>query len=267
MTTKVKNTLKSMKQKYIRMRCTMNQDDGVVWISLGENCLSDDILKRFYLKSYSSLYASGRSNIDYNIAMHRQGYRGLFDDANATYGYVDQEKVLRNISYTLDDDIYHELHTQGFEFTHHDWLAHPESKAALMRRVKRMNEEIGQKHYVFLYHHRYTQKSNLDLLTRKLATFKQFFEQGGKRCFIILFYQEQVADARQRQLTLVNNHDGVLQFRLHTLHQWAGMDQAIFWARVDNDLIKKMLKQSRQIIRQATALPPHRRQTSDATEY
>ena len=36
-----------------------------VCVSFGENCLTDDILKRHNLKSYSTPYSSSRSNIEY----------------------------------------------------------------------------------------------------------------------------------------------------------------------------------------------------------
>ena len=45
-----------------------------VVLSLGENCLPDDILRRNGLKSFSSPYASGRSNIEYVLSFENERF-------------------------------------------------------------------------------------------------------------------------------------------------------------------------------------------------
>lgn len=246
---KIKKALEQLKRIYARIRSSINKDEQVDWLSLGENCLSDDILKRFYLKTYSSFYASARSNIDYNLSMHKNSYTGLFDAANTIYGLVGNDKVLRSSRYNASDAIYHSLHSNGVEFTHHDWISEPENKVALMRRLQRMHDRIGKIHCIFLYHHRFTEKSNIPLLISKLNEFRSFFESDGKKCFIILFYQQQIDDRRKRKISFIGNHSGVLEFSLNTLHLWEGTDQRIFWARNDNDLLRTMLRESKMVIK------------------
>ncbi|MFJ5369320.1 DUF1796 family putative cysteine peptidase, partial [Bosea sp. CER48] len=44
------------------------------WLSLGENCLPDNILERNGLKMFSTPFSHGRSNIEYAIQLHSEGY-------------------------------------------------------------------------------------------------------------------------------------------------------------------------------------------------
>lgn len=43
----------------------------MIWLSLGENCLSDNILSRHSLKSFSTPFSHARSNIDYALELEK----------------------------------------------------------------------------------------------------------------------------------------------------------------------------------------------------
>ena len=224
------------------------KDDDYLWLSLGENCLSDSILERSDLKSYSSIYGSARSNIDYGIAMQSQNYKGLFNKDNAVYGSLYGADRLRSSLYNKSDDIFHEIHSNGFEFTHHDWVKNESFIKTFERRIARTQESIGKKNFVFLYHHRYTEKSDISLLVNKLHEFKNFFEVNDKVCHIILFYQNKISSPSERKISMKNENSGVIEFIFHTQDIWGGSNDDIFWARVDDDLIKEMIEESKKII-------------------
>lgn len=230
------------------VRTQYHKDDDYLWLSLGENCLSDSILQRSYLKSYSSIYGSARSNIDYSMKMQRENYKGLLDKDNTVYEILNGSNVLRSSLYNESDDIFNGLHSNGFEFTHHDWVKNKNLIKTFERRISRTQENIGNKNFVFLYHHRYTEKSDVKLLVNKLNEFKRFFEVNDKKCYVILFYQNIVSDSSERKISMKNEGDGVIEFIFHTQNIWGGDDEDIFWARNDDDLIKKMIKKSKKII-------------------
>lgn len=46
--------------------------NSTYYLSLGENCLADDILKRYKLKSFSTPYSPTRSNIEYAIQSEKK---------------------------------------------------------------------------------------------------------------------------------------------------------------------------------------------------
>lgn len=230
------------------VRTQYHKNDNYLWLSLGENCLSDSILQRSYLKSYSSIYGSARSNIDYAIQMQNQNHRGLLDKDNTVYEVLNGSNVLRSSLYNESDSIFHGLHCNGFEFTHHDWVGEKKFVKTFERRISRTQENIGNKNFVFLYHHRYTEKSDIQLLTKKLNEFKSIFEVNNKKCYVILFYQNIVSDSSERKISMKNEDNGIIEFILHTQNIWEGDDQDVFWARNDDDLIKKMIKKSKRII-------------------
>ena len=43
------------------------------WLSLGENCLPDNVLQRHGRKTLSTVFSSGRSNIDYAVSLEEKG--------------------------------------------------------------------------------------------------------------------------------------------------------------------------------------------------
>lgn len=233
---------------YQTIQIKRNKNDNYLWLSLGENCLSDSILQRSYLKSYSSLYGPVRSNIDYNIEMQSKNYEGLLEKDNTNYGDLNGQEVLRSSRYNQADNIFHDLHCNGFEFTHHDWVKNNKFVQTFERRISRTQEGIGNKNFIFLYHHRYTEKSDIDFLRQKLNIFREFFEKNNKECYIILFYQNKISNVNERKLVFKKADNKIIEFVFHSEHIWEGDNQDIFWARNENDLIRDMIKTSKGII-------------------
>jgi hypothetical protein len=230
-------------------------EQQVLWLSLGENCLPDDILQRHHRKSYSSPYSSGRVNIDYATELEKDGYKHLLEKESLVYGETWGKKVVRSTYYAKCDDIFEAAHMQGFEFTHHNPLALSADKNSFERRIGRLNEARYVKDFVFFYHHRRTEKSNFDLLRKKLNDFRSFYSNGKARCAIVLFYQSIVHTDDQRRLEVNPINPDLIEFVFHTKAVWAGDDDRIFWAHVDDDLITKMFEEVDKHLKFEVRLP------------
>ncbi|HBQ4468207.1 TPA: hypothetical protein L7197_001843, partial [Klebsiella pneumoniae subsp. pneumoniae] len=240
----MKKIRKKLLAYYSELMCSLKRNNNVIWLSLGENCLPDDILKRHHKKSYSSLYASGRSNIEYATQMENNNYNHLLDKDNLYFAKVGNDTVVRSSLYNISSQHYSELHLNGFEFTHHNPIDNVDHRLSFERRIKRMIEGKGKQNFVFLYHHRICNNTNLENARKHLKEFQKKYQAGEKKCFIIFFYQTLTKNNEQRQLKLVNSEDNILEFHLITQHIWAGHDKDIFWARVDDDLIGRMITES-----------------------
>lgn len=59
--------------------------DKNVIFSVGENCLADNILARNGLKSFSSPYSSGRSNIEYILAFEKEAFSDFLNQKYLKY--------------------------------------------------------------------------------------------------------------------------------------------------------------------------------------
>ena len=144
----IKNNLKSLKRTVVNLH-----KNGSTVIILTrrffdfnrENCLPDDILRRHKRKSFSSVFSSGRSNIEYAIQMERDGYKNLLKRDFLRYFPDGDNSVLRSIFYKDCEGQYSERHMIGFEFTHHDPLKIKEDGRAFKRRISRQLKYRGKK--------------------------------------------------------------------------------------------------------------------------
>ncbi|MCS2148014.1 DUF1796 family putative cysteine peptidase [Scandinavium sp. H17S15] len=135
---------------------------------MGENCLPDDILRRHNRKSFSTVFSAGRSNIEYILQMEHDNYKNLLKTDCLVQCPDGTNSVIRSAYYKKCNDKYSPRHMLGFEFTHHNPLQVREDNRAFKRRVSRQIKLRGTKDFVFLYHHRITDNSNLSSLRSHL---------------------------------------------------------------------------------------------------
>lgn len=218
-----------------------------LWLSLGENCLTDNILARHNFKSFSSPYSHGRSNLDYAISLEEKKYESLLEPENLKYDYVGDARVVRSTIVNQSDAIYHELHMNGFEFTHHDVKESDKQRKSLERKISRLYSFRGKKDFVFLYHYRFNENIDLDKIFTKAKKFTAFYSGLNKKYNMVVFTQKIISDEKERKVYFKQD-DNILFFELHTKHIWSGDNENIFWARVDDDLIKKMLDTADNVI-------------------
>lgn len=240
----VKSNLKSLKRMIVNLhkkwRYRHNFNSKVLWVSLGENCLADDILRRHNRKSFSSVFSSGRSNIEYIIEMERDDYKNLLKHEFLQHFPDGENAVVRSTFYKNCVGHYSERHMLGFEFSHHDPLRVSEDNRAFKRRISRQLQYRGTKNFVFLYHHRITEKSDLTRLRAHLNELLSFYNINGCDCKVVLFYQNIVAENQAKRLDFIAQHGGLLEFVCQTHELWGGDDLDTFWAKKDDALFAEM---------------------------
>ena len=206
--------------------------------SLGENCLTDNILRRHHLKSFSTIYSHGRSNADYIIALEEIGYnldiilKGLTNN--------NDDNVCRSNEITQNDKIFHPIHSLGLELTHHDPINNENHRQEIHRRCKRMGYLKKELTIInAFYFHRANANSNIPLLIGKLKRIRDYYVRDGCWFFLNLFYQK--SHSKQRSHEIVNHNDYFSEYIFNTYKTWTGSDPNLMWALVDDDLIKSML--------------------------
>jgi len=95
----------------------------------------------------------------------------------------------------------------------------------------------------FVYHYRNNDNIDLKLIITKGEEFLSYYQKKGIKCEFIFFTQEIVFKKEERNLTKIHDSNNVKGFILKTLEVWAGDDDDAFWARRDDDLITKMIKE------------------------
>jgi len=217
------------------------KNSDTYYLSLGENCLTDNILDRYKIKSFSTPYSHGRSNIDYAINLEKENYNDLLKNEYLFYDYVEESKVVRNKHYSISDDIYSELHLNGFEFTHHDVIGNTKHRKSYERKITRMKTFNDSKKLKFIYHYRNNKNQQISSIVKKASEFLSYYEKRKITCEFIFFTQEIVADKSERSIQQVHNANNVTGYVLKTLEVWEGDDQEILWAKKDDDLLAKMI--------------------------
>ncbi len=217
--------------------------------SIGENCLTDDILSRSGLESSSSPYATGRSNIEYILAFEREKFINFVNPEYLVYADVDTSKgtskIIRNTKYSgSGQNRYHESCIHGFEFTHHDVLGDTKTRQTFQKRCNRLLE-LTDKNVVMVYHHRYCDETDWDLLLSHLQQLAEIYRGRGNIVRIFAFTQRLVNDERERRVES-REDDGIKAYDFYTLKEWSGNDQDVFFARCDNDLIQIMVDDIRK---------------------
>lgn len=210
-------------------------------LSLGENCLSDEILGRHGLKTFNTPYSGTRSNIDYAIELERRGYAGLLDRDALERGWAGPARVVRNVTLSCEP-LYHELHSKGFEFTHHDPIDNEAHRESFRRKIARLDQLRGRGNVCFLYHYRINGRRDVQRIVDKAAELAGFYSHGGRLCRVIVFTQNIVDGADERGVIETAHTEHVSAYTLKTLAPWRGDDQEAFWARKDDDLFARMFR-------------------------
>ncbi len=237
--TKIMRTLKVIK----RISRSLNRKK---YLSFGENCLSDNILSRYNLKSFSSPFASGRSNIEYILQIQKDMYKDFLNPQFLEYGHVGEKKVVRQKKYNELSNVYDASCMKGFEFTHHDVIADEKKRASIERRVHRMQSLKNCTLYI-LYHHRFCKDTDIDLLIKHLNDLKTIYEKQCEKVYLIAFTQNLVSSEQDRKVEK-KYIDGIYMYYFSTLNVWAGDNQDIFWARCDDDLISQMIHDIKELM-------------------
>jgi len=216
------------------------------YLSIGENCLTDYILIKHRLKSSSTPYSHGRSNLDYAIMLEEDNYEKLLSSDLLYYDTINDTIVVRNRYYSKSDHIYNNLQENGFEFTHHDVINNNLHKNSYRRKISRMlTLKTNPANKVrFLYHHRINENSDLNKIVQKANKFLSYYHKHQIDAKFFIFTQSIVEKQEERALLKFHNGENVKCYVLKTMKAWEG-DNYVAWVKKDNDLIKKMINEIR----------------------
>jgi hypothetical protein len=229
-----------------KLVAVMNTLD-IVYVSLGENALTDDILKRHGLKSFTTPYSSGGGNIDYAIFLESIGYKGLLERENLKYDYTGNKKVVRSTIASNSDDIYDKSYMNGFEFAKNDVIGSDNDKYSFNGTIQQLLELRGGAQVVFFYYHRINKNSNLESIFEKASKFLEFYSKK-EQALMVIFVQKIIKDKTERKLTYKKVNNTIHFFEFCTEQVWGGNNPDIYWARVDDDLVKEMIQSSVGIV-------------------
>ena len=227
---------------YVKM-ISKSFDKNVVF-SLGENCLSDNLLERNGLKSFSSPYSSGRSNIEYILAFEKDKFSDFLNLKYLEYEYFFDKKVPRNKKYVTVQNQYHNSCLNGFEFTHHDVISSQKIRNKINKRCQRMLR-LQEKNIIMLYHHRLCSETDEELLISHLLELADIYKLRNNDVHIYTFSQVIVSEENQRKAECKIIR-GVNVYKFYTLNEWVGNNNNIFWAKCDDDLLKEMITDIKQ---------------------
>lgn len=210
----------------------------MLWLSLGENCLADRVLQRHKLKSFTTPFSHGRSNIDYILELENNSYHDLL---NKSYLFktvlTDGTSVVKSTKYVECDDIFEQTVATGFEFTHHDIIDNQHDVRSFTRRIERLKRIQKESHICFLYHYRYSEKMNIDAVIEKLNTFARAYTSDKYTCLIALLVQEKIELTGERALKILPQQGAVIPFIFRTQFTWGGK---FVFPDHDDDLFEEM---------------------------
>jgi hypothetical protein len=212
-----------------------------IYLSFGENCLTDNILSRYGLKSFTTPFSHCRSNIEYILELERNNYKNFISGEFLKYEDLNGKPVPRLKTDLILKNNYHHLHKNGIEFPSHDVIKNKKYWNKVVRRTNKLKTFLGKAKYVLLYHHRVCEDNNLELLLMHLCELKKYYSTDEYECQIVLFKQIIIPEESEKKLIYQKNND-IHIFDFHTHHTWTGRDQREYWAFIDDSLISKMLR-------------------------
>lgn len=211
-----------------------------IYLSFGENCLADHILNRQGIKSFTTPFAHGRSNIEYVLQLEEDSYKDFLNLEFLAYEKLGKKEVPRLKKYNLVHNNYDESHSCGFEFTHHDIIRNDAVREKILSRVQKLQNMKGSRRFIILYYHKVTETSDMDMLLNDLCKLKEIYSTDKLESEVVCFYQKIVFDHHDRSLQYCFRNN-IHLFTFNTLTQWGGDNNDIFWAICDEDLISEMI--------------------------
>jgi len=212
-----------------------------IYLSFGENCLTDNILSRYGLKSFTTPFSHCRSNIEYILDLEKNNYKNFISGEFLKYGELKEKPVPRFNTNIILENNYHHLHLNGIEFTNHDVIKNQNYWKKVINRANNLKSFLGKAQYVLLYHHRVCGDSDLELLLKHLSELKKFYSTNEYVCKVVLFKQIIIPMESRKKLSYQMKSD-IHIFDFYTHYPWSGRDQRKYWAFIDDSLISKMLK-------------------------
>lgn len=211
-----------------------------IYLSFGENCLTDNILSRYCLKSFTTPFSHCRSNVEYILDLERNNFENFLSDEFLAYGDLNGKPVPRLNTHLVINNNYHHLHKNGIEFPNHDIIRKQQQRQKVVERANKLKSFLGKREYVILYHHRTCSNSDLELLLQHLLELKKYYTIQECECQVVLFKQIIITNESKKKMIYQKKND-IHVFDFHTHTAWGGRNPMNYWAFIDEPLIRKML--------------------------
>jgi len=217
-----------------------------IFLSFGENCLTDNILSRYGLKSFTTPFSHCRSNVEYILELERNNYENFVSGEFLKYEDLNGKPVPRIKTHLILDNNYHHLHKNGIEFSSHDVIKNHRYWKKVVKRANRLKSFLGKRKYILLYHHRNCENNNFELLLKHLNELKKYYSTEKYECQVVLFKQIIIPLESKKKMIYYKEND-IHIFDFYTHYTWSGRDQRKYWAFIDDSLIAKMLDKIKTI--------------------
>lgn len=216
---------------------------GVVFCSLGENCLGQGVLDRKGMTSVVSPFSWGRINIDYVLDVIREDFVDLLNPDYLEHRMVFQKPTAKNLKYQCESGVFIEPMASGFEFTHHDVIESEEARHSMQRKIERLKESLASPQYetVLVYHHRPVGPKSIPHVVSKTESLIDLLRErrGQNNISGLLIFQSMVTEDNDRKVS-VSQNGKLIRAEFFTKQMWTGADTDVFWGRVDDDLFDQM---------------------------
>jgi hypothetical protein len=216
------------------------------FVSLGENCLIDEILKDSNLRTATYPFGSGRFNIEYILGICKEEFRHFLDDQFLYYATVENKIVVKNNFYKCKHNIYEPSVCHDVEFTHHD-VFKPNVKESFLRKIERFKHATDQpSEYVFMYYHRLSNNTNIETIKALLKDWADWIELKSLIKPKIVFIHQKLIENKEERKVSVQEFSCGKEVIFYTLDVWSGAE---LWAAAkDRDLFNSFLN-SKEILK------------------
>jgi hypothetical protein len=204
---------------------------NITWVSLGESCISQDIINSLGIKTIVSPYSWAFSSIDHIINLQEEEF--AIDDYCQTTCPVLQEKYSVHKTSKNNNDSFFVETGKSLAFRHHDFFSNNEDYETIKRRMDRY-KSLNSNDVVFLYNYRIGQTKENEYVRSRLEYFLTKYYPKAKA---LMFYE---VKSEQRGIDLIEDKNNVFEFKLKTTISYE--DNLGAWQREpDRDLHKQML--------------------------
>jgi hypothetical protein len=180
---------------------------NIIWVSLGENCVSQQIINKLGVKTAVSPYSWAFSTIDHIINLQEEDFL-IKDYEQATCPILKEKYSVHKGSKNSNDSFFVKT-GKTLAFRHHDFFSNSENYEKIKRRMDRHKSLAGDG-VVFLYHHRIGDTPNCEYVRSKIEYFLDKYYPEAKA---LMFYE--VKD-KQIEMRLVQYKNNVFEFEIKT---------------------------------------------------
>lgn len=199
----------------------------MIYLSLGENCMPDDVLKRYGIKSFSTPFSSARSNIAYALQLAKNNYNNLLNP-----DYIKKNtsspfpNLYRNEHFEqINTSIFEPTVRSGFEFTHHDILHNTDHKESYERKIQRMIDiKDTSENILFFYHHRYIVNEDINEIINLCNEYCMLYKSN---VYIVLMIQHLVHTDYERHI-YCKQYNNIIICIFYTKVIWGGIIRKYF---------------------------------------